>query len=556
MGSTLPPVQVEGGLIQGLPSPLDPGITIYKGVPYAAPPTGANRFKPPQPIIPWDNVRVCDTIGPVCPQAPPDPRYPNVLKGHPQSEDCLYLNVYQPSNDLETERPYPVYVWYHGGGFREGGSADPNFDGTGLAQKGVIVVVPSFRLSVFGYFAHPELSAESPSGTSGMVGMLDAVEVLKWVRSNISIFGGNPNQVTIGGQSAGNAMSHTLLSSPLAKGLLHGVILQSGPRSFQEPALANGPMSYRTLKEAEEDGVQLLNELGLKNVEEFRNFDDLDKLREVSTKRDWRYWGPPPLFRLILDGYVIPKPWSEIHAGEPPNDVPVMAGMNSEEGGTYNEPRFTYEDFLDCVEGRLGPNSTYGRGKPAYVEQFHELYPLRNRETGQGPLETWNQAARDNTRNNIALWAQEYHQKTRSAVYGYYFTHPITPWRNWQPDHSQPKVPGFTNQKGPVGGAYHGAEFAYTFNSLITNDLRPWTETDRVIGEKVSALWANFIKYGNPNGLQGASARPEGVAEWPSLVDQPDTLLELGGEWQTIKTVDDPARARFWTNYIRSQRAW
>lgn len=139
-----PTLQVTGGSVQGVQSDFDPRITSFKGIPYAAPPTGPNRFKPPQPILPWEGVKLCDTIGPSCPQAPPDPKYVNVLKGHPQSEDCLYLNIWKPSD--ADEKPYPVFVWYHGGGFREGGSADPNFDGTGLAQKGLIVVVPSFRL--------------------------------------------------------------------------------------------------------------------------------------------------------------------------------------------------------------------------------------------------------------------------------------------------------------------------------------------------------------------------------------------------------------------------
>lgn len=145
----LPVLKVEGGQIQGRISSIDDSIEVYKGIPYAAPPVGVNRFKPPQQIIPWNDVRQCDKIGPVCPQAPPDPKYINVLAGHPQSEDCLYLNVWKPSD--AHKKPYPVFVWYHGGGFREGGSADPNFDGTGLAKKGVIVVVPSFRLCEFSW---------------------------------------------------------------------------------------------------------------------------------------------------------------------------------------------------------------------------------------------------------------------------------------------------------------------------------------------------------------------------------------------------------------------
>lgn len=388
-----------------------------------------------------------------------------------------------------------------------------------------------------------------------MVGMLDAVEVLKWVQTNIAAFGGDPGRVTIAGQSAGNAMSHTLLVSPVAKGLLHGVILHSGPRAFQEPATANGPMSYRTLKQAEEDGVAVLKELGLKNIQEFREFNDIDKMRELSTRRDHRCWGPPPFFRLILDGYVIPKSWSAILAEGPPNDVPVMGGMNSEEGGTYNEPRFTYEDFVECVESRLGSKSTYGKGEAKWVKRFHELYSPADKEPGKGPLEAWNNASRDNTRNNISLWAQEYHQKTSSPVYGYFFTHGIPPWTGWEPDYNQPKVPGFTNQKGPIAGAFHGAEFAYAFNSLITNKLRPWTQTDYVVGERMSSIWANFIRYGNPNGPDDLSKTPEGVAHWPNLLDEPDKLLELGSNWQVIQTAD-AKRTKFWTEYVQSQKAW
>lgn len=147
MTASFPPVAINGGLIEGKTSDVDASITLYLGIPYAAPPTGPRRFQPPQPVIPWEGVKKCHEIGPICPQAPPDPRWINVLQGHPQSEDCLYLNVFQPGE--AHEKPYPVFVWFHGGGFREGGSADPNFDGTALAKKGVIVVVPSFRLCKF-----------------------------------------------------------------------------------------------------------------------------------------------------------------------------------------------------------------------------------------------------------------------------------------------------------------------------------------------------------------------------------------------------------------------
>lgn len=388
-----------------------------------------------------------------------------------------------------------------------------------------------------------------------MVGMLDAVEVLKWIKNNISVFNGDPNRVTIAGQSAGNAMCHTLLVSPVSKGLIHGVVLQSGARSLQEPSTANGPMSYRPLKQAEQEGIEILKELGLKGIAELQQYDNMDKLLELSLRRDKTCWGPPPFFRLVQDGFVIPKPWNEILRDGPANDVPVIAGMNKDEGGTYNEPRFTYEDFLECVEGRFGPKSTYGKGSKKWVETFLSLYPLKDKELGKGPLEAWNAASRDNTRNNLSLWAQEYHQKTKSPVFGYFFTHAIPPWHNWKPDYNFPKIPGFTNQKGPITGAFHGAEYPYTFNSLITNNSRPWSDIDRSVGDKTSQLWANFVKYGNPNGSDDQGELPEGVAHWPNLIEQPDKILEIGGQWQPIQTVD-AEREKFWTSFVHSQRPW
>lgn len=387
--------------------------------------------------------------------------------------------------------------------------------------------------------------------------MLDAIEVLKWVKQNIVAFGGDANQVTVAGQSAGSAMCHVLLTSPLSKGLIHGAILQSGAgRGFREPSTANGPLSYRTMLQAEREGTDLMNELGLNSVAEFREYKDVDHMVKISTRRDHSLWGPPPMWRLIQDGYVIPRSWSEIMQDGPSNDVPVMTGMNSDEGGTYNEPRFTIEDFHECVESRFGPSSAYGKGTGETVKKFLALYPPSDKDMGKGPIDAWNAACRDNTRNNIMHWAQSYSQTTQSPVYGYYYTHHITPWEHWQPDQSAGKVPGFTNMKGVMSGAYHGAEFPYTFNSLVSNNIRPWTVLDREVGEKMSTIWANFIKYGNPNGIEHPNGMPSGVQRWPSLNEEPDKLLELGTTWKVINTVDCKERKAFWDGYLKEQKAW
>ncbi|CAK7221101.1 hypothetical protein SBRCBS47491_004413 [Sporothrix bragantina] len=579
------PVQVTGGLVEGVPSAVDAGITVYRGIPYAAPPVGRNRFRAPQAVVPWSGVRLCDTTGPQCPQLAPDPKYPNILEGVPQSEDCLYLNMHVPASSSASATAKmakcPVFVWLHGGMFREGGSADPHYDGTGLAQQGVIVVVPVFRLGALGFLAHPVLSQENAENTenattgsasSGNMGILDALQVLQWVHDNIAQFGGDPGRVTVGGQSSGAAMAHVLLLSPRTRGLLHGVALHSGVRSYREPSLANAAPSYRLLRDAEADGEALLHELGT-SIDELRRDDcmvPLESILRLALRKDTRMWGPPPLFRAVLDGDVFPQPYSATMSGAagPPNDVPVLTGQNAAEGGVYNEPRFTAEDLRDCVEARLGPHGN-GNGSEAWVRRYFDVYgdhsdsdmdmddPTAAADIqGNAALATWNRSARDCTRLNIALWAQEYHTHTTSPVFGYYFTHAPPPWHGWTPDFSLPKVPGYTHAKGPLFGAHHNAEMSYAFNSMAggQNRLRPWTDADYQMGNTMATLWANFCKYGNPNGKDG-NGRPEGLPQWPSLTEQPDVLMQLGGNFEPVLVAGSKAKA-FWTEYIQGQKAW
>lgn len=387
------------------------------------------------------------------------------------------------------------------------------------------------------------------------MGIQDNLQALRWIQDNIAKFVGDPTRVTVGGQSAGSAKTQIILFSPLSKGLIHRAIIQSGARSPQEPATSNSAASYRLLRQAEEDGVDLFKELGIKDLAELRQYPDIRKLAQLSQRRDTRVWGPPPFFRSTLDGYVFPKTYSEVMARGPPNDVPVIVGQNEDEGGTYNEPRFTIDDLRECIEGRFGPDAVYGKGSDDWVQRFWKTYPVADEEVGKGPLQCWNKSARDNTRLNLSLWAQAYHRHTKSPVYGYYFTHHIPNWPGFVHDWDKPKVAGFTNSKGPLYGAYHSAEFAYTFNSLITNSVRPWAEEDRVLGEKISTLWANFMKYGDPNGREGVEDRPEGVQQWPTLQERPDVLLQLGGDFSLVR-VAEPAAITFWKEYISVQKAW
>lgn len=407
--------------------------------------------------------------------------------------------------------------------------------------------------AIFGFFAHPDLTAESSTGSSGMMGMQDALQVLQWINANIAQFGGDPTRVTVAGQSAGSSMTNLLLLCPHSKGLMHRAIISSGPRTSWEPTITSAPPSYRPLKKAEQEGVDLVKELGYSSFAELREKATTEALVAPSARKDTTVWGPPPFWRVVLDGYIHQKPYHKTFADGVPNDIPVMVGSNQHETLFYNEPRFTVQDLEDSVQGRF--NGGCGNGSPELIKRFYEQYPREDDAVGKGPLDAWNRAAADHARLQLSLWAQEYNQSAKSPVYGYYFTHHIQPWYDWAPDYSAPKTPGFTTGKGPLYGAYHSAEFAYTFNSLITNNLRPWTDEDRVIGEKLSTLWCNFAKYGNPNGRADGTDRVKGVAEWPSLQSNPNALLEWGGNFD-LMTVAGPAETAFWKDFHSIQNPY
>lgn len=425
---------------------------------------------------------------------------------------------------------------------------------------------------VFGFLAHPELSAESVSQTSGMMGLEDCIAVLKWVNANISTLGGDPGKVTIGGQSAGSAKALILSLSPWTQGLVHGVIMQSGVRSPRDPTISNGPPSYRLLKDAERAGVETLGRLGIENMAQLRAFNDVGKLTQLSRMRDTSLWGPPPFWRAVLDGHVLRRPYTET-LSQPPGprkDIPVMIGYNSNEGMCYNEPRFTMEDFRQCVEQRLGAhNVTRSNGSASVVDRFMELYEPADDVVGKGPLDAWNRSTADSCRAHVAHFAKMWSSHTTSPIFAYYFSHAPPAWRGWKPDYSAPKTDGFTNMKGPVTGAYHGAELSYVFNSLKqTERIRPWTDKDYQAADMVSTLWANFIKYGNPNGARdqihslvgkaeaSTGSKPEEASSWPDMRSDPHTFLHLGPGDGRIRTADRQEAINFWMEYLESQEGW
>lgn len=516
------PIRIETGLISGLPG-RDPSITVYKGIPYAAPPVGDLRFRAPQPPVPWQNVRKADHFGKTCPQNGPSDNI---------SEDCLFANVWTGATPASNRRP--VYVWIYGGGFSMGSGSDPNLDGESLAKKGLVVVTFNYRIGALGFLATPELSQESEHDASGNFGLLDDIAMLQWVRRNIAAFGGDPNRVTIGGQSAGAGSVGFLAISPLAKGLFERAIEESHARYSRDTELRYLSVSWRSLKSAEADGIKFSEQHGAHSLKELRALP-WDQLlvppnivdESVETGSDAK----PPLFRPVIDGWVLPRDYSQTYASGTQNDVEVMAGNNRDETGAVPEDTFakrrahpsppspgtphvnvTLADFENAAQRKFGP----------LADAFLELYPVSNDD--EAALQS-NASARDNSRVSTFLWASDWKQKAEKPVYTYFWTHRPT---------------------GDPGGAHHGSEILFAFNNLYLKD-QPWTDEDRRIADIMSSYWVNFISTGNPNG--------SGLPVWPAFHPNSPTVMELGDHFGPIPVASQP-KLEFWEHFFQTQEAW
>ncbi|CAK7227540.1 hypothetical protein SBRCBS47491_006604 [Sporothrix bragantina] len=538
----LAPIRIASGAVAGVPSALNKSITVYRGIPYAASTAGQNRWRPPQPVPAWEGVRVADTFGPVCPQVP------MVKDGPVYSEDCLSVNVWTPVAPTEEKtlsKGLPVFVWIYGGRFTSGAGSDPQFEGTGLAAQGVVVVTLNYRLGILGWLASTELSKASGHNASGNFGLLDQLAALQWVRDNIAAFGGDPAAVTLGGQSAGGASVGLHLLSPLSRGLFRGVINQSGFRDPRDPLLGGLSPAYRLKERAEREGDGVLAEKGVTSIDELRQLP-LQELLEGNNRNDTDRWGTPPFYRPCLDGYVFPLSFADALETGAPADIPVITGHNADEGGTYLDPEFSMDDLRACSAQKYGP----------LASRFLELY-LDNNSASVSALSIWNEAARDNSRVTTALWAEAFHKHASSPVYGYIYTHAPPPpdpkpvankgtTATPMPMSSAPRNVYTYAKNGPPGtsrGAFHGAEVPFVFDNLDAQDGHTWSAADRAVASSVSAYWANFIKTGNPNG--------EG-AQTLSAFQPTDnaTIMSLGKDNRMVPLAMTPERVAFWRDNI------
>jgi para-nitrobenzyl esterase len=471
-------IRVEGGLISG--SVVD-GVRSYKGIPYAASTAGELRWKAPQPPAVWEGVRECNDFGPDCPQAP----YPqsSIYYSAPrkQGEDCLCLNVWTAA---KADEKRPVMVWIHGGALTRGSGATSSYDGTALAKKGVVLVTINYRLGPLGYLAHPELTAESPHHSSGNYGALDQIAALNWVHKNIAAFGGDPGRVTIFGESAGSWSVNALVASPLAKGLFHRAIGESGG-TF-------GPMTY--LKE-DRDGRPSAEKIG-EAFAKAAGADSIKALRALPAEKIVEVFNNDPEGRKFrtqpnVDGWALPDEIRAIFAQGKQNDATVIVGSNANEMTSLTLPASvpkTMEEYRKRVESQYG----------AMIKEFDAVYPV---ESEADIAAAYLGSLRDVTFTlPMRAWARMT-AKGRSKAYLYFFSH----------------VPPNPNSK--YLGAYHAGEIVYVFNNL--NRRNPLLqEADLKLAEMMSNYWVNFATTGDPNG--------KGLPEWTPYDSETEAYLEFG----------------------------
>ncbi len=533
-------VKIESGTIAGTASGR-PTVRVFKGIPFAAPPVAGNRWKAPQPLAKWDGVRKADAFGAPCapgpvgrgargavapgaggrgrgsvPGAAAAPPAQAVQPREPApSEDCLYLNVWTSANNANDKRP--VMVWIHGGGFTVGSGADPRYDGEYLASKGPVIVTINYRLGLPGYFAHPELASESDRHVGGNYGLMDAIVALQWVKRNISAFGGDPNNVTVAGQSAGAIIIGVLVGSPLGKGLFHRAIAESGGwmgleigrMNSLQVALANGQKSMAAL------GVTTIAELRARPLNELTGLIPAGP-GVANPNANGAPRAPVP---LVIDGYLIPEDISLTFMNGKQNAVDVLTGSNKDEanagmcptygppGGPGSGPVLTVEAFSTNARRKFGDAA----------DEYVKLYGVTSDAEAQGAAHT---ACADEINWNMRQWAVAQAKQGKNA-YTYFFSH----------------IQSVDGGANPLG-ATHSEEISFAFNTPKARAFYTWNDVDTKLADQMSSYWVNFITKGDPNG--------NGLPKWPEYKDLTGGRVMVFGDTPQVEAAAPAARLSFY----------
>jgi para-nitrobenzyl esterase len=480
-----PRATTKNGVVEGIT--LASGVRTFRGIPYAAPPVRENRWRAPQPVQSWSGVRMADRFADQCMQAR---IYGDMMfRNSGNSEDCLYVNVWAPAN-ARPDAALPVLFYIYGGGWAAGDGSEPRYDGESMAKRGIVVVTLSHRLGIFGYFSHPELTAESPQHASGNYGSLDQAAALRWVHDNIAAFGGDPRTVTIAGESAGSFAVSGLMASPVSRGLFARAIGESG-------AFFGSTIKVNSLAESEQNGVKFAQAVGATSIAALRALSATELL-EASGRPGM------PAFLPNIDGWFFPKDPAQIYAAGEQATVPLLAGWNSMEvpGRAILHEDPTPERVRGVLEKRFS-------ARAAEAEKFY-------------PVATADEAAQsiDDLASDLFLgyatwkWLDAHARTSGQPVYRYMYARP-------RPATVEagvtPNLAGGVSRNGnaaptpPARGAVHSAEIEYALGNLALNPVFAWTDDDRKVSTTMEGYFANFVKTGDPNGA-GLPAWPRGDA--------------------------------------------
>ena len=494
-------VTVQNGVIEGVYE-VGTGLQMYLGIPFAKPPVGDLRWKAPQPLSNWTGVRSTKAFGPGPVQAAVFGDM--IMRGNGFSEDCLYLNVWTPAK--RNSKGLPVLVYFYGGGFVAGDASEPRYDGASMAKKGIVVLTVNYRLNIFGFFSHPELSKESPYKASGNYGLLDQSEALKWVQKNIEAFGGDPKKVTIAGESAGSISVSAQMASPLSRGLIAGAIGESG--AAINPTLAPVPLA-----EAEKTGLEFAKNAG---------YSTLEQLRALSTRDIFELYVESKRFGFptVIDGYFYPKDVPSIFKAREQAQVPLLLGWNSAEipGMAFMQGSpYTDENYVKKV-------------KEVYPKDFEEVLKLYPHATLK-EIE-WSATGLASDRfiaYSTWKWFDLHRKNSDQKVYRYLYSKLRPP--QVEQNNSGPKRPEMI-------GAPHACEIEYCMGNLKLVKAFAWTPEDYTVSETMQSYFANFIISGNPNGTN--------LPEWQAAEasDATPPVMVIDTQSKTIRA-DKDARYLF-----------
>jgi len=477
-------VTVDSGKLLGAYN-SDHSVLMFKGVPFAAPPVGNLRWRAPQPAKKWDGVRGADKFGPACLQTDVFGDILQFMRDAQPSEDCLNLTIWLPASTKANSK-LPVFLWYYGGGFVAGGNSEKRYDGEAFAKKGIIVVEPNYRLGVFGFLSHPELTAESGHRSSGNYGLLDQVAALAWVVKNIAAFGGDPHNITVGGESAGSLSVSALMASPLSRHLFQKAIGESG--AFF-PASPTAGMQLHPVSVTEQTGLKFAEAVGAKSLAELRDKPADELLQAAAVK-----FGNGFAFGPNADGYYLPSEAVSIYSKAEEAKVPLLAGWNADEGKAQvllSPEKTTAASFKERAQKRFG----------GAAAEFLKLYPASTDDEALVSAEAL--SGDDFIAFSTWKW-MDLHSKSGAPVYQYRFEQ-VPKAKDGEKIGTLP---------AEEAGARHACEIEYVFETLgLAHEDTPWTEDDFRVSEAMAAYWTNFIKTGDPNGMARAG-KP--LPQWPS----------------------------------------